>query len=164
MTISPAPDAGGTDSSFQGADAGTGGVSGVTLFASTTSDGHLVPVWHNQSQTSIFLYGCGTADLWQQNGSDWVKLAPVAVCKWEGVAPEVQPGSTYTDALFLSSAAPAWGAGQTYRLSGKYGVGCTNPAAGQSNAGCTALYEATSFPVSISTASASDDGGSSTGG
>ena len=114
------------------------------------------------SQVSIFLYGCGTASLWQQKAdSIWTDLGPAAVCTWEGVSPEVKPGETYSDNGYASR--NLWVNGsETYRFTGTYGVGCTHPELGQSKAGCTAFYEATSYPISVHTASA--DGGSSVDG
>ena len=162
VTVVAVPDAGTGGS----ADAGTGGVAGVALLGFTTADGHLVATWQNQSQVSIFLYGCGTADLWQKNGSDWVKLGPGFACAWEGVSPEVAPGATYTDSAFMYGppALTLWGnGGETYRLTGKYGVGCTNPGLGQSKAGCTAFYEATSYPITLSTSSGTGGSGGSGG-
>jgi hypothetical protein len=165
VTVVAVPDAG-TGGAGGSADAGTGGVAGVALLGFTTADGHLVATWQNQSQVSIFLYGCGTADLWQKNGSDWVKLSPGFACAWEGVSPEVAPGATYTDSAFMYGppALTLWGnGGETYRLTGKYGVGCTNPGLGQSKAGCTAFYEATSYPITLSTSSGTGGSGGSGG-
>ena len=165
VTVVAVPDAG-TGGAGGSADAGTGGVAGVALLGFTTADGHLVATWQNQSQVSIFLYGCGSADLWQKNGSDWVKLSPGFACAWEGVSPEVAPGATYTDSAFMYGppALTLWGnGGETYRLTGKYGVGCTNPGLGQSKAGCTAFYEATSYPITLSTSSGTGGSGGSGG-
>jgi hypothetical protein len=80
-------------------DASTGGLGEVTLTATVTSDGHIVAVWQNQTQASIFLYGCGTTNLWQKNGTDWVQRNPEFACAWEGVSPEVLPGSTLRGCL-----------------------------------------------------------------
>jgi len=51
---------------------------GVCRMAShwfTTADGHLCATWQNRA-SEHFLYGCGSADLWPKNGSDWGKLKP----------------------------------------------------------------------------------------
>jgi hypothetical protein len=124
----------------------------VVLTASLTSDGYVLPIWINQSKASIFLYGCGTTNIWKKNGVDWVDLSNAAAmhCAWEGVSPEVLAGASYADTspVYGSTAFLRWGAG-TYRLKGSYGVGCTNPEAGQSKAGCTAYYEATSNEITV---------------
>jgi hypothetical protein len=144
----------GTGGSSQPGDAGIGG---VTLIASVTSDGSIVPVWQNQSQVSIFLYGCGTANVWKKNGSDWVNRGTVVVCAWEGVSPEVPAGATLADSGPGYAVLAVWGPG-TYRLQGRYGVGCTNPELGQSKAGCTAFYDAISNEVTLT--AVPDAGGS----
>jgi hypothetical protein len=102
---------------------------------------------------------------WPLHADQVVKLSPGVVCDWEGVSPEVKPGTTYSDSAFMFGppALTLWSkGGETYRLTGKYGVGCTNPELGQSKAGCTAFYQATSYPISLSTSSGT--GGSDGGG
>jgi hypothetical protein len=132
-----------------GGTSGSGGTGSVLLTASLTSNGYVLPTWKNQSQVSIFLYGCGTAEFWKKNGSDWVNLGTPFLCDWEGVSPQVLRGAIYADAATArGSIFTLWGAG-TYRLKGRYGVGCTNPDAGQSKAGCTAFFEATSNEFTI---------------
>ena len=50
---------------------GDAGIGGVTLTASVDAQGWLVPLWQNQSPASIFLYGCGTADVWKKDHFGW---------------------------------------------------------------------------------------------
>jgi hypothetical protein len=130
--------------SAQGGSSGSTGA--VILTASVTDTNGILTTWHNGTAGSIFLYGCGTVDVWKKTGTDWVERNPGFSCAWEGVSPEVLPGSTYVDsASFPPGNLPAG----TYRLSGRYGVGCTNPELGLSQAGCTTFYETTSNELTI---------------
>jgi hypothetical protein len=116
---------------------GSGGSpGGVVLIA--TYDGQVHATWQNQTSQSIFLYGCGTVEWSRLEGSAWVNHGAFILCAWEGIAVEVAAGTTYTETESFAGAE----AGR-YRLSGRYGVGCT-PGLGLSSAGCTAFFEATS--------------------
>jgi hypothetical protein len=155
VALAALPDAGGSGDGAS-PQIGDAGVVGVALYGYLSGVDHLSAHWQNQSPVSIFLYGCGSADLWQKDGSDWVKLSPAFSCDWEGVSPEVAPGTGYTDSAFLFGppALTLWPTGgETYRLTGKYAIGCTHPELGLSKAGCTAFYEATSYPITLSTSS-----------
>jgi hypothetical protein len=119
------------------ASGGSGGsLGGVLLIA--TYDGQVHATWQNQTSQSIFLYGCGTVEWSRLEGSAWVDHGAFVVCGWEGIAVEVAAGATYTETESFTQAEDG-----RYRLSGRYGVGCT-PGLGLSNAGCTAFSTATS--------------------
>ena len=122
---------------------GSGGSPGGVLLVATY-DGQVHATWQNQTSQSIFLYGCGTVEWSQLEGADWVNHGAFVVCGWEGVAVEVAAGATYTETQSFARAE----AGR-YRLSGRYGVGCT-PGLGLSNAGCTAFFTATSNEFVVS--------------
>jgi hypothetical protein len=134
-----------------GGGAGTNGIStspsGVILTASLAQPGTIQGIWQNNTQSSIFLYGCGTADAYQKQDTGWVNIGKPMACSWEGASPEVKPGASYTDPSYGPINKYWGGNGGIFRLTGKYGVGCTNPSAGQSKAGCTAFYEVTSNEI-----------------
>jgi hypothetical protein len=88
-------------------------------------------------------------NVYRKDSAGWTNVGQPLVCAWEGVSPEVKPGASYNDPSYGPFGKLWPGTGGTFRLSGKYGVGCTNPAAGQSKAGCTAFYEATSNEVVV---------------
>ncbi len=116
---------------------GTAGGSGSVVLTASY-DGQVRASWYNGTDRSVFLPGCATVELWQLQASGWVNLGPGVACTWEGVAVEVPAGQTHLD--------PYGGAPRdagTYRLGGKYGVGCT-PGVALSQAGCVAMLEATS--------------------
>lgn len=106
---------------------------GVVLFASwqETMSGTGIRMFvasiHNGTDNSIFVDSTCTADWWRLDEGTWVLGASTAnVCPSASVHPvELPAGQT----LYASNAfnLPAFGAG-TYRLRGKYWVGC---AAGQ---------------------------------
>ena len=116
---------------------GSGGSPGGVLLIATY-DGQVHATWQNQTSQSVFLDGCGTVEWSRLEGSAWVNHGAFMVCAWEGIAVEVAAGATYTE---TESFAPAE-AGR-YRLSGRYGVGCT-PGLGLSSAGCATFFIATS--------------------
>ncbi len=88
------------------------------------------PRWENPTDESIFLPGCGTVALEQQNGDAWEYIGPMVICAWEGVAVEVRPGARYVEphAAIVEAG--------TYRFTGGYSVGCT-PGEALSEAGCS---------------------------
>jgi hypothetical protein len=116
---------------------GSGGSPGGVLLVATY-DGQVHATWQNQTSQSIFLGGCGTVEWSRLEGSDWVNHGAFIICAWEGIAVEVAAGATYTESQSFARAEAA-----RYRLSGRYGVGCT-PGLGLSSAGCTAFFTATS--------------------
>jgi hypothetical protein len=123
----------------------------VTLVASQNQS--VVSVtWQNKTSASIFLYGCGTVDAYRKDAAGWTKLGKYVACSWEGISPEVKAGTSYTDTgpgvngLVIKE----WvGSGGIFRFTGTYGVGCTDPSAGQSKAGCTSFHEATSDEIVV---------------
>jgi hypothetical protein len=137
-----------------------GSLGGVLLIA--TYDGQVHATWQNQTSQSIFLGGCGTVEWSRFEGSAWVNHGPFVVCAWEGIAVEVAAGASYTETQSFARAE----AGR-YRLSGRYGVGCT-PGLGLSGAGCTAFFTATSnelaVPATGGTGGAGSGGALGTGG
>lgn len=155
--------AGGSTSTGSGGTGGStsdGGASGVVLTATLVDAEYLRSTWKNNTQASIFLYGCGTVDAYRKDASGWTNLGAGVMCTWEGASPEVKPGATYQEERPYGPVSKlADGKGGTFRMSGRYGVGCTNPAAGQSKAGCTAFYEATSNEVTITLSPISPDAG-----
>jgi hypothetical protein len=120
-----------------GSPSSTGGTPGGVLLTATY-DGQVHATWQNHTGESIFLYGCGTVEWSRLEGADWVNHGAFVMCGWEGIAVEVAAGTTYTETESFARAE----AGR-YRLSGRYGVGCT-PGLGLSQAGCTAISTATS--------------------
>ena len=160
--------AGGTSATGgTGAGGSTGGaVGGVSLVAelyvtelSNVTDCWIKPSWQNGSSMSIFLYGCGTVDVYKKDASGWKNLGKTIACAWEGISPEVKAGTTYTDdSPAYGPVYKTWGTG-TYRVAGTYGVGCTDPSAGQSKAGCTAFYVATSNEITVTAPPPSADAG-----
>lgn len=142
---------GGTSVSSGGSSGstGSGDGTGVILTATVLDTGTIQATWQNNTQASIFLYGCGTVDVYRKDSAGWTNIGKPLQCGWEGVSPEVKPGASLED--------PAYGpftkywpkTGGIFRVSGKYGVGCTDPSAGQSKAGCTAFYQATSNEVTV---------------
>jgi hypothetical protein len=132
---------------------GSGGSpDGVLLIA--TYDGQVHATWQNQTSQSVFLGGCGTVEWSRLEGSAWVNHGAFVVCAWEGIAVEVAAGAIYTE---TESFAPVE-AGR-YRLSGRYGVGCT-PGLGLSSAGCATFFTATSNEFVAPATGGSGDAGS----
>ena len=136
--------------SAAGGNAGSPG--GVLL--SAVYDGQVHATWQNQTSQSIFLYGCGTVEWSRLEGADWVNHGAFVMCVWEGTAVEVAAGATYTE---TESFAP--GIAGRYRLSGRYGVGCT-PGLGLSAAGCTTFSTATSNEFVVPATGGGGDAGS----
>ena len=134
---------------------GSGGSPGGVLLIATY-DGQVHATWQNQTSQSIFLDGCGTVEWSRLEGSAWVNHGAFVVCAWEGIAVEVAAGATYTETESFARAE----AGR-YRLSGRYGVGCT-PGLGLSSAGCTAFFTATSNEFVVPATGGT--GGAGTGG
>lgn len=145
---------GGTTSAG-GSSAATGGAAGGVLLTATY-DGQVHATWRNQTSQSIFLAGCGTVQWSRFEGSDWVDHGGFVVCGWEGIAVEVAAGASYTETQSFPK-----GESGRYRLSGRYGVGCT-PGVGLTNAGCTAFFTVTSNEVEVSATAGT--GGAKTGG
>ena len=150
------PGSGGTvPTGGNSAAGGSGGSPGGVLLIATY-DGQVHATWQNQTSQSIFLYGCGTVEWSRLEGSAWVNHGAFVVCAWEGIAVDVAAGATYTE---TESLAPVV-AGR-YRLSGRYGVGCT-PGLGLSSAGCTTFFTATSNEFVVPATGGT--GGAGTGG
>jgi hypothetical protein len=138
-----------------GSSAATGGAAGGVLLTATY-DGQVHATWSNRTSQSIFLAGCGTVEWSRFEGSVWVDHGGFVMCGWEGIAVEVAAGASYTETQSFPK-----GESGRYRLSGKYGVGCT-PGAGLSKADCTAFFTATSNEVEVSATTGT--GGARTGG
>lgn len=138
-----------------GSSTATDGPSGGVLLTATY-DGQVHATWNNQTSQSIFLAGCGTVEWSRFEGSAWVDHGVFVICGWEGTAVEVAAGKTYPE----TQSFPRGEAGR-YRLSGRYGVGCT-PGLALSKAGCTAFFTATSNEVEVSATAGT--GGARTGG
>ena len=134
---------------------GSGGSQGGVLLTATY-DGEAHATWQNQTSQSIFLGGCGTVEWSRLEGSTWVNHGAFVVCAWEGIAVEVAAGGIFTETRGFGQAE----AGR-YRLSGRYGVGCT-PGLGLSSAGCTAFFTATSNEFVVPASGGT--GGTGTGG
>ncbi len=149
-----------TSSDGSGGSASDGGTSGVVLTATLLDTEYIQATWTNNTQASIFLYGCGTVDLHRKDASGWTNLGTGVLCGWEGVSPEVKPGATYKEERRHGPVSKlSDGTGGIFRMSGRYGVGCTNPSAGQSKAGCTDFYVATSNEVTVTLSPVSPDAG-----
>jgi hypothetical protein len=117
---------------------GSGGSAGGVVLTASYDEQSVHATWQNHTEQSIFLAGCGTVQWSRFDGTVWSDGAPFMVCSWEGVAVEVAAGATFTE----NESGPPGGAGR-YRLSGRYGVGCT-PGVGLTAAGCTAFATVTS--------------------
>lgn len=136
---------GGTTASG-GAGAGTGVILTATLLENTVT---IQATWQNNTQASIFLYGCGTVDVYRREATGWTNIGKPLACSWEGISPEVKPGASFSDPSYGPFTKWWPGTGGTFRLSGKYGVGCTDPSGGQSKAGCTSFIDATSNEITV---------------
>jgi hypothetical protein len=126
------------------------------VLLTATYDGQVHATWRNQTSQSIFLAGCGTVQWSRFEGSAWVEHGGFVMCGWEGIAVEVAAGASYTETQSFPK-----GESGRYRLSGRYGVGCS-PGVGLTQAGCTAFFTATSNEVEVSATAGT--GGARTGG
>jgi hypothetical protein len=133
----------GNGGSAGGSGGSLDGGSGVSLTAGY-DDSKFHATWHNQTGESIFLGGCGTVEWSRLEGTSWVNHGGFMVCSPEGPAVEVAAGATYTDDASFSQP----GSGR-YRLTGRYGVGCT-PGLALSNAGCASIFTVTSNEFMVS--------------
>jgi hypothetical protein len=143
----------GNGGSAGGSGGSLDGGSGVSL--TVVYDSRVHATWRNQTGQSIFLNGCGTVEWSRLEGGAWVNRGGFMVCTSEGVAVEVAAGATYTD----NESLPQTDAGR-YRLTGRYGVGCT-PGLELSNAGCTSVFTATSNEFTLSGLGGRGGGGNS---
>lgn len=118
----------------------------VTVYTDKTSYGMSEVVTgtvHNGTSHSIFLPGCGIFDREHMEQGSWANKGPSLICAWEGEAVEVKPGA-------IESQEAGFHLPGTWRLSLRYGVGCTpGPGIPLGGAGCTSFETAVSPQVQV---------------
>jgi len=125
---------------------------GVTLTArvgavSPNDELGLIGEWHNGSDQTIFLAGCGEFEAeYQDSTGAWVNVGWFFVCNEEPVAIGLAPGQTKSDGA--EAPHPNGIVATTWRLTGFYGVGCT-PGVKFSQADCAQRVKLTSNVVTL---------------
>lgn len=98
-------------------------------------------IFHNRSDWTLYLGGCGHFDLERRIGDEWIVQPPVQLCFWEGFAEPVPPGAVVRDEF--EAREPG-----TWRLRYPVGLGCSTSAP-LDEASCRAVVDVASNEFTV---------------